>query len=425
MRVLLVTSRYPWPARRGDQLRAVQHLEHLAPRHEVTLLTPEPPSGQVAPGKPPAGTVIHTYRVRRREVLTGLWRVVGRGLPFQNALFSSTELRRKLRELAPEVDLVILQLVRLAECVEELGPVPWMVDFIDSLSLNLASRARCDRLWLRPLLLWEARRLGRWEVRLGELASGALAVCGRDADEIGRRLGDAAARRVRVVGVAVDPDHARPRVSVPSSAAGPPTLALTGNLGYFPNRHAVRWWLRQVWPRLRRCRPDVRLVVAGDRPGRGLRETVRRAGAELVVAPADLRRVLAGATLALAPLRCGSGIPVKILEAWSVNVPVVASLWAAEGASARPGHDLAVASTPEEWVATLRRLLDDPDARERLAQGGRRSLLAHYGDAVVKGQLLDAVESAAWYGPGQRAGGEGDSKVMAKTPKSMSTHRGH
>lgn len=42
MKILLVTSRYPWPPRRGDQMRAVQVLDFLADEHEVTLLAPAP-----------------------------------------------------------------------------------------------------------------------------------------------------------------------------------------------------------------------------------------------------------------------------------------------------------------------------------------------------------------------------------------------
>ena len=39
MKILLVTSRYPWPPRRGDQMRALQMLDFLSVEHELTLLT--------------------------------------------------------------------------------------------------------------------------------------------------------------------------------------------------------------------------------------------------------------------------------------------------------------------------------------------------------------------------------------------------
>jgi glycosyltransferase involved in cell wall biosynthesis len=174
---------------------------------------------------------------------------------------------------------------------------------------------------------------------------------------------------------------------------------LTGNLGYFPNADGARWLLKRVWPELSRRRPDARLLLAGDRPGRGLAAAARRAGAELLASPPDLGAIVAGATVLLAPLRAGSGLPVKILEAWAAGVPVVASPWAAAGTAGEPGRDLLVAEEPEEWLAALELLLDRPDERRRLAAAGRLRLARDYGRAEAERRLLAAVEAAAIAAP--------------------------
>jgi glycosyltransferase involved in cell wall biosynthesis len=167
---------------------------------------------------------------------------------------------------------------------------------------------------------------------------------------------------------------------------------MTGNLGYFVNRDAVVWWLAEVWPQLAVARPEVRLVVAGDRPGRAVTRAVERAGprVELVAAPSDLSGVLERAAAALAPLRCGAGVPVKILEAWAAGVPVVASPWAAAGAAAQPGHELLVADRPDDWVAAVGALLDDRGLCARLAGAGRARLALDCSRAVVQSQLDQA-----------------------------------
>ena len=151
---------------------------------------------------------------------------------------------------------------------------------------------------------------------------------------------------------------------------------LTGNLGYFPNRDAARFLLAEVWPRLRRARPDLRLVVAGDRPPSSLARRLAAAGATLATRPPDLRALLAEATVAVAPLRCGSGVPLKVLDAWAAGVPVVASSFAAAGADGEPERDLLVADAPHEWEAQVTRLLDDAGLRARLVEAGRARLAA-------------------------------------------------
>jgi hypothetical protein len=305
----------------------------------------------------------------------------------------------QLRRLVPETDLVILQLVRLAIHLDDLTDTPLVVDLIDSLSLNFSMRARVDRLWMRPLLRVEARFLSIWEHRLLEQGVAGLVVCERDRIALARRrrLAPEVAARVSVIPMSVrerwttrnDPD---PRASdMPER----PILTITGNLGYFVNDDAVRWFVRRVWPELRERRPDVRLVVAGDRPSRSLRRLLRRCGAELVESPADLRTIIAGATVALAPLRAGSGQPIKVLEAWAVGVPVIASPWAAAGTAGRAWEDFLVVDTPGEWLQALITLLDDREQRSRLVGSARARLAEVYSRRRISGELLKLVDSLA------------------------------
>src|SRR4029077_6237579 len=107
---------------------------------------------------------------------------------------------------------------------------------------------------------------------------------------------------------------------------------------------ALRFFLAEVWPLLRAAVPGLGLVVAGDRPPPGLARRLQAAGGTLVVAPPDLRGLLATATVAIAPLRCGSGVPLKVLDAWSAGVPVVASPFAAAGVGGGGGSRLPVAA---------------------------------------------------------------------------------
>jgi hypothetical protein len=332
---------------------------------------------------------VELYRPRRVAVLAGLARAVPHSLPWQSALFYQPDLGRRLRELAPRHDLGVLQLVRLVHYLEDFGNTPIVTDLIDSLALNFARRAEVDRPWLAPLLRAEAGRLAAAERRLAEHSHRMLVVCERDRRAIAGRLPADLAARIAVVPIAVE-DGPGPAVT---ENTGAPALAITGNLGYFVNADAVSWWLRDVWPRLRAARPKVRLVIAGDRPSAKLRRRIQAAGATLIESPPDLRAVLAGATLALAPMRCGSGVPIKVLEAWSVGVPVVASLWAAAGTSGEPGEDLALAGPgPDSWVAAITSLLDDPAARVRLVANGHRRLATDYSREAVRRCWLDAVQ---------------------------------
>lgn len=379
-------------------MRALQMLDFLAGEHEVTLLAP---AGEGAPA-PPAGLPyrLETYQPEGGlAFVSGMARALFKGLPLQTGLFHQPDLGRRLRELGPRNDLAILQLVRLAIHVDDLGETPFVVDLIDSLALNVSRRAEVDRWWLVPALKLEARLLAAAERRLAEKALRLLVVCERDRQAMAARLPPDLAAKVAVVRLAVRErrvDQAEEAEKLWREGDKGPVLAMTGNLGYFVNADAVTWWLRDVWPELRRARPDVRLVIAGDRPSRSLRQAIGKAGARLVESPRDLRSIIAQATVSIAPMRCGSGVPVKVLEAWVVGTPVLASAWAGAGTSGRQGEDFRLlGQDPAEWVAAVIDLLDHPDTRRRLVEGGRRRLAADYSRDEVRRQLQDVMRGLA------------------------------
>jgi hypothetical protein len=372
VKILLVAGRAPWPPRRGDQLRMGQLATALGSGHEVTLLAPAA-EGEPAP---PAGVVRELYRPSRWAAAARAPRLLLAGWPLQALPFAQPDLSRALRRLAPAHDLAVLQLVRLGPHLEDLGGLPTVVDLIDCLSLNVATRAAVSPAWLRPVLGWERRRVLAAERRLAGAARRSLLVCERDRQALAA-ADPALADRLAVAPVAVAAPEGVPGAPVASAGMGPssrPTVMLTGNLGYFANRDAVEAWLRGGWPLLRRSEPTLRLVVAGDRPPAGLARRLERAGAELVERPADLRGLLATATVAVAPVRCGSGVPLKVLDAWAAGVPVVASPFAAAGAGATAGRDVLVAETPEQWAAQVGLLVGDAGLRQHLAGGGRERL---------------------------------------------------
>lgn len=398
MRILLATSRYPWPPRRGDQIRAVQMLDFLSGEHEVTLLTPEPGPGQPAPPRDAPCRIEHYRPGGVLAMPQGLARAALKTLPLQSGLFHQADLGRRLRELAPKADLGILQLVRLGLHVKDFGDTPLLVDLIDSLSLNFSLRADVDKVWLRPLLKVEARLLAIAERRLAEHAAGMIVVCERDRQALLNRFPPDLAAKVSVVRLSVRERKVEPVIDEerlrPEGDTTSPVLVMTGNLGYFVNVDAVSWWLREVWPHLRRLRPDIRVVVAGDRPASAVRKAVAEAGVRLIESPRDLRSIISQATLSLAPMRCGSGVPIKVLEAWAVGVPVVASPWAVAGTSGRQGEDFRlVGQHPIEWVQTILELIEDPAARQYLIDNGRRRLASDYSRQTVARQLLDTIRS--------------------------------
>lgn len=370
MKILLVSTAWPWPTRKGYQVRLLQLAHGLSRWHDVTLLVPEgarTPAPPLAPGA--AAFAIETFRRPRLAAVPGVGSAFLGGRSLESGLVASADLSRRLRELAPHFDRVVLQLVRLAGVTDQLTATPWVLDLVDSLSLNLERRAARDRFWMRPLLRFEARRLAADERRMIAASAASLLVSERDRRHLAASLPPHLAQRLTVVPLAL-PDLAPLAAGRPLPPAGECELAITGNLGYFPTARGIGWFLDRVWPEVVRRHPRARLLVAGARPPRALARRIRRLGGRLIADPADLPALLAGADVALAPLLAGSGTPIKLLEALAAGIPAVATAAAAEGLDPALARCVAIPEDEASWVTTLHGLIANPVAARARASVG-------------------------------------------------------
>jgi glycosyltransferase involved in cell wall biosynthesis len=187
------------------------------------------------------------------------------------------------------------------------------------------------------------------------------------------------------------PWSVRSRVTVlpnalPAPAPPPPppiadTVALlfVGTLDYFPNADGIAWFVKEVLPALRKRsarRIAVRIVGIGSSPlVTGL---AARPGVELVGYVPDVREWYARCQIVVVPIRAGGGTRIKVLEAFSLRRPVVATPIGAEGIDARHGEHLLLADDPKAFADRCARLVDHPDVGERLAANAFALFSARY-----------------------------------------------
>ncbi len=160
-------------------------------------------------------------------------------------------------------------------------------------------------------------------------------------------------------------------------------VVFSANFEYHPNIDAVEFLLSEIWPRVRRDNPDLRLrlVGRGDASIRHLISGVE--GVESTGAVEDAFREIAKASVVVAPLRAGSGTRIKILEAWAARRAVVATSLAAEGLEAEgleaqgweasSGGNLILADNAFGFAEAISLLLENPAQRQRLGNGGRQT----------------------------------------------------
>lgn len=164
---------------------------------------------------------------------------------------------------------------------------------------------------------------------------------------------------------------------VPTAAPDTASLVFTGTMTYRPNIDAVKYFVRQILPRILAERPEVVFTVVGAEPPP---EVARLAGPNVVLTGrvADIRPYLKRAAVVVVPVRIGSGTRMKVVEALALGKPMVSTTLGAEGHLARPGEHYLVGDTPQAFADQVVRLLADPGFGSALGQRGRQLVEQKY-----------------------------------------------
>ncbi|MCF7838831.1 MAG: glycosyltransferase family 4 protein [Candidatus Marinimicrobia bacterium] len=165
----------------------------------------------------------------------------------------------------------------------------------------------------------------------------------------------------------------------PPRPTSPPVVLFTGNYFERDNVDAVLWFGRKAWPAVRARHPDAIFRVVGNGVTPAMYRLARpRSGIEFVGRVTDMSACLQAATLFVCPVRLGTGMRGKVLEAMAAGVPVVSTTHGMEGIPAQNGDQCLLADHPRLLAQHVNLLLEDDDLRRRLSRDARAFAAARF-----------------------------------------------
>jgi glycosyltransferase involved in cell wall biosynthesis len=363
-------------------------LARLAPRHDVTLLAFVDPEDAGREGDlPPGLAAVHLVprtAYRPHDPLALLPRTVAGGY-VDPALAAAIHARLA----AGPWDVVQYEFSEMAQLIPARAPRSILtVHQVGFAQQGPAWRASGRPPGRGPVFLHRYLRELDFELRAVRRVDHLVTMSPEDAARLHRFAPDVP---VSVSPCGVDCAAFRPPERPPARATD---LLFVGHFGHPPNVDAVRFLVDEVVPRL----GDVRVRIVG----RGTIPDVGRRGVEVVGAVDDVRPELAAAAVVVAPVRFGTGMRGKVLEALAMARPVVTTAVGAEGLGATPGRDLLLAERADDFAAAVRRVLHDPALAARLGAAGRALVTTRFDwDAIAAAH--DDIYAAVLRAPARAA----------------------
>lgn len=375
MRILILAPRLPWPPTDGGRVAMARLAESLARGGaDVEILSLNPRKHRGTPTGP--------LPIRAIDIDTSRAIVPRPRVPYVVARFVSNDFRSALRETLRRFDPDVVQiespfLLPYAPLVRAESRARVVLRSLNVEFRIWESLARSTSSVLRRFAYQRiAASLRRYEVREMNRLDAIVPISREDADDF-HALGVRAPMHVVPCGVtAVDADD------TPREAN---RVGFIGSLDYLPNQEAVRWIVRDLWPRVAREMPEARLSIAGSSAPSWLAEL---AGDALVGRVPDAAAFVRAQSVIIAPLFAGGGMRIKVLEAMAHGSAIVATTIGAGGVSVEDGADIVIADDVDSFAAAVIRLLRDPAAAARLGAAARTTVARHYDNDLLGRDLL-------------------------------------
>jgi len=399
MKVLFVVPRFPMPAHSGADIAAIETLRSIHGLCDLHLLTPPPPSDHDANVELLSGAMprmpVHFYRPRapltgRLELYASASVAILTGGSLIGMAWKNGGLRESVESLlrSERFDLVHCEWLDTAASLAGIG-VPVLLRTLDVHFVRLGGWVTSLR-GTNGLRRWywgmEENRLRRFEASLLATANSVVTVS-REDEELLRGEG--------VGNIVTIP----PPVRIPSEVRGARkpgavvSALFTGRLEVWFNREAFLSFADEVWPHVGvAIRGRVNVCFAGGSPDNG----VRRRAAELAIAirenptNAQIGSMMDESDIFLAPLKSGTGIKMKILEAMTCGKAILGFPNTFRGIPVVHGRHALIARSPEEFAEMLCELIDDDRLRARLGAGARDLVDFHFNPGRLGVRLVGA-----------------------------------
>jgi polysaccharide biosynthesis protein PslH len=367
MKILLLCDRYPFPLQNGQNLRIYHYVRALQRQHSFTL-------------------VCYHNQVSIPEEIQALFKSIQsfsrppKGVSESSSLFDWIFSLDNLCSSSPEVssflashlrtttyDLVWVSGWDMIVNLPEVLQIPLLMDAVDDGVLENWREVKKRRSIL------EIIRALRWlwlnykfEKKYFEPADQCLFVSEVDAQSF-RRVCPKTPAAVIPNGVDIEFFRSAGISKLPGN------IVFEGNLSFPPNRDGVLYFCKEMLPSIRDQEPSTRLTLVGKDPPPDICD-LRSQFIEVTGYVDDVRSYLDRASVFVCPLRIGAGIKNKILQAWAMGLPVVATNRCTGGLSCEDEFNILIRNRPSEFASAVVELLKNPARALHLGAAGRRTV---------------------------------------------------
>ncbi|NVN95754.1 MAG: glycosyltransferase [Bacteroidetes bacterium] len=363
MKVFVVLSRVPYPLDKGDKLRAFNFIRYLSEYHDIYLccLNEHPLHPNALSKIKPFCKEIYIINISKISIFFNLFKTLFTGKPFQIGYFYNNKAKKRIDSIIKTIspDHIFCQLCRMAEYVKDIN-IPKTIDYQDVFSYGIKRRILTDEFYLQVLLHSEYKRLIKYEHDVFDCFEHKIIISETDRNLIPHNQNN----EIHVIPNGVDTSY-----YFPIETEKKYDIIFTGNMAYPPNIDACQYLVKDILPLVMKKYPNIKVLLAGASPHFLVRK-LKSNNVEVTGWVNDMRNCYAKSTIFIAPMRIGTGLQNKLLEAMAMRLPCITTTLANDALKAMDSRDVLIGNTQEELAQHICYLLENKYKSNEIALNG-------------------------------------------------------
>jgi len=386
MKILFLSPFLPLSLSSGGRIRTYNWLRFLGKKYEIHLISfieSEDELKYIPELKNYCSRIETVLRRPVRGFKIKFFYLFGK-MPYYIRQFYSVSMERTIKDSLENngYDLIHGTHLTMAYYLRDIKGIAKIAEAIDCLtrnSLQQLHKGRSLKDRIKAFIDW--RKIKRYETSLYPRFDYCIMASSKDKGFLERM---SPGLKASVIPNGIDVEYFSPQAVKEDF----PSLIFSGEMSYPPNEDAMFYFCTDILPLIEKSYPDIRLyIVGGSLSSKLKRFTSCRTNVILTGFVEDIRPYLAKATISICPLRMGTGVKNKVLEAMAMGKAVISSSIGHEGIEALSERDIIIADNPEGFAQRTIELLSNKDLRDKIALNGRKIVGANYNWKICADRL--------------------------------------
>lgn len=382
-KLIVITSRFPYPLEKGDKLRAYFQIKELSKEFEIHLISISeiPVTEKQLAQLSPFVKSTHIFKLSPLQKWLGAFFQLFGNRPIQVGYFHNWRTQRKVNKLLTEIqpNHIYCQLIRVSEYVKNYHDCPKTIDYMDALSKGVERRVEKESIIKRWLFNLEYKRLVNYENSIFSYFEYHTIISEQDRQHIFH----AQRQNITIIPNGVGEVFFE---NYPSEKRY--DIVFTGNMSYPPNVEAALYIVQELLPQLPNT---VKLLLSGATP---THEVVALQSERVVITGwvDDIRDSYAQGKLFVAPMFIGTGLQNKLLEAMAMGLPCITTTLANNALRAIPNESILIANSKEEFIDKVNELLSNEELNQQIAENGKQFIETNYRWSECTKELIEIIK---------------------------------